>query len=347
MTLSTRPVHHDSETLQLLRLLQTNLPDLPHERRYQWLYRGNPDGPAWSWFACHGKASQPVGVASVFPRSMWVGDQLQMCGQVGDFAIDVGHRSLGPALLLQRATFAPVDQGKLAFCYDCPPHEAGMSTFRRLSMRPNCVMERYVLPLRVDAYVRKRFGFGAAIPASIGNLLLRAYRWSASRSRPRDLEIAEHDGPFGEEFSRLDNSVKDAKVIRGQRSAAHLNWRYRDDPLQRYRVLVARRNGELLAFVVYCVAPEVITIVDVFGRDLRVAGMALLASLVERFERSHQSIEAFLSNGSESDQCFLNMHFRRRSQTARVVAYAKPSGCTSAFLQSGPNWAFHQAELRA
>jgi hypothetical protein len=347
MKISVRPVRHDSETRQLLALLRANLPDLPHERRFEWLYRANPDGPAWSWFVCQGTASEVVGIASVFPRAMWVGDQLKLCGQVGDFAINAAYRSLGPALLLQRATFAPVDEEKLAFCYDCPPHDAGMSTFRRLAMEPNCTMDRYVLPLRVEVRLRNRLGSASALPAAVGNLLLRAYRWPLSKSLPKDLEIAERKGPFGDEFSRLDTAVKDAKVIRSQRSAAHLNWRYREDPLQDYIVWTARRKGELLAYVVFRASPEVVTIIDLFGMNMHDEPMALLASLIERFGRSHQSIEALLAEGSESAECFIKMRFRRRHHAARVVAYAKPGGADSVFLRSSPGWAFQLAEIRA
>src|ERR1700687_259464 len=114
MTIRVRPVHLESEREELLGILQTNLLAIPHARRFQWLYYANPDGPAWTWFVYQRGTDHVVGVASVFPRAMWVGAQPKICGQVGDFAVPASHRSLGPALMLQRATFEPVDQGKMA-----------------------------------------------------------------------------------------------------------------------------------------------------------------------------------------------------------------------------------------
>jgi hypothetical protein len=347
MKISVRPVHHESDNQELLSILQANLPDLDHDRRFQWLYRANPDGPAWSWFAFQGTPDRVVGVTSVFPRAMWVGDELKMCGQVGDFAVSAGFRSLGPAILLQRATFAPVDQGELAFCYDCPPHQAGMSTFRRLGIQPNCRVDRYALPLRVDNQIRQRLGSASAIPAAAGNVLLDLYRWPSLRRKPRGLEVSEHVGAFEEEFSQLDAAVRRGNVIRGRRSAAHLNWRYREDPLQQYQVLTARREGELMAFVVFYSTTEVVTIADLFGTDLHETASTLLAVIVERFRRSHQTVEAFFSEGSELIGHFLKMHFHLRSEAARVVAYAKAHGETSGFLQRSPKWNFGQAEIRA
>lgn len=347
MTLSVRAVHHESEKQELLRQLQTNLPDLPHERRFHWLYCANPDGPARSWFVCAGAEGQVVGMTSLFPRSTWLGERLTICGQVGDFAISASHRSLGPAVLLQRATFAPVDQGEMSFCYDCPPHQAGMSTFRRLGMHRNCVIERYALPLRVTTRMRKRLGSASALPAAVGNLVLKAHRWSTSKARPKGLEISEHAGSFGTEFSELDTAVKNPNAIRGQRSSIHLNWRFREDPLQQYSVLTARRQGDLLAFVVLCVKQGTITIVDLFGKQLHETACALLDSVIERYERSHETVEAFLSEENPLSDVLLQMHFSRRSEAAQVVAYAKPGGAVSTILQGNPAWCFQQADLRA
>jgi hypothetical protein len=347
MKISVRPVEHESEKQELLGILQTNLPALPHERRFSWLYRANPDGQAWSWFLFQDSPAQVVGVTSVFPRAMWVGDEIKVCGQVGDFAVSASHRSLGPALLLQRATFEPVDRGQIAFCYDCPPHAAGMSIFRRLGMRPNCTVHRYAFPLRVDAQLRRRLGSASVVAAASGNLLLRLHRGICLRRKSPELEISEHLGAFGEEFSQLDAAVKRRNAIRGRRSAAHLNWRYREDPLQQYDVFTARRKGELVAFLVFQKAADVVTVVDFFGTASYETVSPLVAALTERYQATHQSVDIFLSEGSELTSYFLKMNFRWRSQAAQVVAYAKHQTEVAGFLKQNSNWDFRQVEIRA
>ena len=109
--LQVRPVDFDQDKTQLLDTLNRNLPDLPHAKRFDWLYRHNPAGPTWAWFVVDTSTGQPVAAASVFSRAIWICGKLQHCGQVGDFAVDAPYRSLGPAVVLQKATFAPVDQG--------------------------------------------------------------------------------------------------------------------------------------------------------------------------------------------------------------------------------------------
>ena len=174
MTISVRSVDLETERTELLSILGRNLPEIPHARRFEWLYRNHPAGASWAWFAYDAQNRRPVGAASVFPRAMWAGDKVQICGQVGDFAIDREYRSLGPALALQRATFVPVQQGTLGWTYDCPPHERGMSTFRRLGMSPNTRMQRYVRLLRTSRQVGKVLGNNrlAETVARLGDRLL-------------------------------------------------------------------------------------------------------------------------------------------------------------------------------
>jgi hypothetical protein len=222
-----------------------------------------------------------------------------------------------------------------------------MSTFRRLGMQPNCKVNRFALPLRVDAQLRKRLGAASAVPAAAGNLLLRLQRLSSWKTKAKNLEVSGHQGAFGDEFSKLDEAVKGPNMIRGRRSAAHLNWRYREDPLKQYEILTARREGELIAFVVFRLTNEVVTIVDLFGTALHEAAFSLLAAIVEQFQRSHQTVEAFLSEGNELVACFLKMRFQLRSEVAQVVAYAKPQSAVSEFMARNPIWSLNQAEIGA
>jgi len=268
--------------------LQRNL-DTNQERVFEWQYTMNPAGAPWCWFAYDGNNAGAVAMTSLFPRHAYVDGAAVTCGQVTHFVIDSPYRSLGPALQLQRATFEPVNSGELQFCYDCPPHDRGMSTFVRLGMRANCEVTRYALPLRSNEYWEKRFGKKAwTTPvAAVTNLMLRMRR--NGRSVP-GLEIHEHKEMFEEEFSNLDRVVSSSGLIRASRSAADLNWRYRLDPgagaandkKEEYRVLVARRGGELLAFLAIFLDPASGTghILDLFGSQISNVGLSLLEAAV-------------------------------------------------------------------
>jgi hypothetical protein len=342
MSITIRRADPEADRAELLAILKENLPAVPHARRFEWLYRTNPDGPAWLWFAVDKNTGRVIGTTSVFPRSVWVNGRLNVCGQVGDFAIASSHRSLGPAVLVQRATFQPVDEGKLSFCYDCPPHDAGTSTFRRIGLKPNCVVHRCVLPLRIDEYLR----LGISIPgiAAAGDAVWQL--WRQIRRPAQSLEVSEHSGRFSDEFDALDRRVNSGGAVRGCRGAAQLNWRYRDDPLNVYQVLTARCRGELMGVVVFQMSDRKIVIVDLFATETHVA-FALLDTVAYQYGGSRYVIEAYVSTESDTVAPLLRTGFQKRSVAAQVFAYALPRSEISVFFETNARWTFNGSEIRA
>src|SRR5439155_11636644 len=164
-------------------------------------------------------------------------------------------------------------------CYDCPPHDQGMATFRRLGIETTCRTRHYARPLQATRQVERRLGSGAiaGVVTAAANRVL-AVSTAARRHAQPGVEISEHGGRFGEEFTALDRAAGGAEVVRSRRSMEDLNWRYRDDPLHRYRVLTARRQGELEAFVVFAATGDDVEIVDLFGHVSRDLAVSLLAA---------------------------------------------------------------------
>lgn len=345
-----RPADIDVEGEAIREVLDRNLPHLSHARRFKWIYQENPLGRPWSWFVCDSATGHIVGVASVFRRALWIGSEQKLCGQVGDFAIDPSHRSLGPAVLLQRATFEPVTGGELALCYDCPPHDRGMSTFRRLGMTASANLGRYARLLRTGRHLARRLGGSwlPAVGAPIGDAILRAA--AVLHPRARGLEIALHEGRFEQEFTRLDRRLSSRNVIRGRRAADDLNWRYRDDPLQHYDVLTARRREGLVGFIVLAVseADGNAFIVDLFGglapEDV---GGLLEASADRLWSTGAETLHAPISDGSGLAATFRRAGFHLRDRGPHVVAYSNPGSEVGAMLQGPTAWDLRYADVMA
>lgn len=349
MTVIVRQVNLETEREQLLAILQHNLPDLPHRDRFPWLYLNNPAGPALSWFAYEVRTAQVIGTTSVFRRVLWIGETQYLCGQVGDFAVATSHRSLGPALMLQRATFEPVTQGVFAFCYDCPPHERGMSTFRRLGFEASCYIQRYARLLRVDRHVARRFGAskGMMALAYAGNGLLSLT--ARRKARVSGLDIMRHTASFGEEFSRLDQQVGGkVGVIRSRREAEDLQWRYKEDPVHQYQVLTARRGGELVAFVVFSIVEHDAYIIDLFGLEDGTGQAALLDAVVDSARQAAvQTLHAFVAESDALTSLLPQARLRYREASTRVVVYAQPGTAVQACLAKNPHWFFKHADILA
>lgn len=321
-----RPADLEIDKERLLTLLRRNLIELDHQKRFNWLYLDNPAGQARTWFVCDESAEHVVGSASVFPRHVWIGDELHLCGQVGDFAVDIDYRSLGPALLLQRATFTPVNDGQLAFCYDCPPHDRGMAPFQRLGMSPVCRMARFAKPLTVDEIVRRRVPGGLWIQAPVAtaaNLLLRLRDLNGLRAKGLSLEP--HAGPFGQEFTYLDRAIGGTeRVVRSRRFAEDMNWRYLRDPLCRYRVVTARRQGALEGYAALRNEGTRALLVEV--RALTQPVRHALAHAITLDMRADQgsAIDALTVFPSVEADFLMRAGFRFRELAQHVVPYASP-----------------------
>jgi GNAT superfamily N-acetyltransferase len=348
MTVTVRPANLEVERESLFGPLERNLPDLAHRRRFDWLYRANPAGTAWSWFACDLGTQNIVGVASVFPRAFWIGGRVERCGQVGDFAVDPTHRSLGPAVMLQRATFQPVDRGLLTFCYDCPPHDQGMATFRRLGIEAICRTRHYVRPLSAKRQIESRMGRGVVAKAitAVTNLALAAK--SHRRYAEPGVEIEEYNGLFGDEFSALDRDTGGPEVVRSRRSAEDLNWRYRDDPLHSYRVLTARRRGELLAFIVFATAATDTLVLDLFGHLSCGIAVALIdATATTARSAGAETLRMTIGEDVAGGQTMGRAGFWRRGEGPRVVPYAGRDAQARAVLLRPTAWRLRQIDLLA
>jgi hypothetical protein len=351
MALQVRPVDHIAEREGMLEVLERNLTEVPHEKRFDWFYGANPSGSPYSWMIVEEKTQQAAGIASLISRGIWLGAEMKTCGQVGDFGIDRAYRSLGPAVQLQRATFSPVDRGELALCYDCPPHESGMSTFRRLGMQANCRMRRYLRILKTDRIIARRLGSGlhSAAAAKLANVALQVAGARGGENPPGN-SIERLRDRFGDEFTSLDQRDNSGNTIRGRRIAADLNWLYRENPLQTYEVLAARSEGKLMGYIIYFSRAEDAFIMEA-GGALETPVIAALLNEVAKNVRaenpSAQAITALLSESHPFIAGFERAGFLAREEAERVVAYAAPGSATRKFLEGNPRWQFQFSDVTA
>lgn len=269
----------------VLDLVRKNLTDDATVERYEWLYRRNPDGNGKAWIASDEASGEPVGIASAYPRLMQVEGEQVICWNLGEFAVNASHRSLGPALRLQRACLGPVLEGRVAFAYD-NPNECFLAVYRRLGIPVTAHVARYLKPLRVDrrvpGWIRTRM---IARPLSLlGNGLLRLR--DVPLRAGRRFEIRPHEGPFDLRFTQLHERVSRRFTVCGGRRAEFLNWRYRENPLHRSQVLTAWHRGEMAGYVVFNHHLVDGYIEDLFGEELPGLARELLAATVGTLRRA-------------------------------------------------------------
>jgi hypothetical protein len=233
--------------------------------RFSWLYLANPAGRGRLWLAIDDKTGQAIGTAAAFPRQVSIRGSDAIGWVFGDLCIAERYRALGPALALQRACIEAVMAEPGALFYDFPNRKL-VPIYTRLRLGAPRSMRRLVKLLRVDAHVsrvlgRSRLGRAAAAAANVFvGASIRSIRI------PTGVTFSLLQGPCGEEFSILERKTSADYGLCLRRSAAYVNWRYRDNPIQRHEIVAARVDGELAGWIALTHDGAAGTLVDLFGR---------------------------------------------------------------------------------
>src|SRR5271155_5966499 len=277
MPTQIRPALLDSDEAVITDLLKRHLEPTADHKRFRWLYRDSPHGEARAWLAGDSQGNA-VGLAAAFPRRMRVRGVEKRNWVLGDFCLDEQYRSLGPALQLQKACLSLVPEASGEFCYDFP--SAGMmAIYRRLGIRFESEVIRWVMPIRAERKLERLFRSKklARYVGPAANFVL------SRRGRKRDsaYDMGVHERAFGEEFNVLDQALRNRQGICTIRNADYLNWRYLAHPTRAHEVLTARSAGELAGYIVFDCQGENANIIDICSVDEPKAITSLLAAAVD------------------------------------------------------------------
>src|SRR5262249_42824339 len=150
--------------------------------------------------------------------------------------------------------------------YDFPSRSM-MAVYQRLRIAPVGSVVRYARVVRWG----RRLGRAASNPiARAGAAILGAV---ADRREPRGarassgLALEVQAGTCGAEFNQLDGACRGRTRLHLDRSADHLNWRYRSKPGGGYEIVAARDGKGLRGFAVLASGGEDAEIADVSALD--------------------------------------------------------------------------------
>lgn len=269
MSLRVREVDVENERDRLLSVLTSELEDWRDSTRFDWMYLENPFGKARSW-VLEDRDEEPVGVASAFPRQVLFAGEPRAVWVLGDFCVARAHRSLGPALQLQRKVNDAMRGTEVDAWYDFPSRTM-TAVHQRTGVDRFGDVLRLVLLLRLDSIVGDRFGSAAVGRAArnLGNSVL-ALR-SRLRVRDRTLRIDSVSGAL--QASKAPRGPLAAGVTL-HRTSDYLNWRYRRDPRGPASVLGC--DGGFLVFR----RTKDAAIVDLYGVEDRRYFRALVLEVV-------------------------------------------------------------------
>ena len=281
MSYTTFQADLDREKDSILRFWRENHPR-PLEGKYRWLYEGNPAGKAKVWIIKHVESGDLVGMTALFPRVFHRNDKSLVGGVAGDFLVHKNHRTMGPAIMLQRCVLSSADRGEVDFVYGFPNRSAEAIS-KRIGYKRLGGLTRLVKILKSEPQLRKRGVKSALVPFAgpMADAFLKLgsletwYRWT--------------NGYVCEEVNALDDRLAPEReghngsfTMMGLRSANFLNWKFKDDPEDDNRIFVCRNreNSTVAGYIVFRLQDDSVDVRD-FGLPVnRPVYFTLMASFL-------------------------------------------------------------------
>jgi hypothetical protein len=335
MTITIRPGDLDTDRDAAIGLFTRCLNPAYDARRFAWLYEENPAGPGRLWIATDEKTGETVGTAAAFPREIYLEGREATGWVLGDFCIDERYRSLGPALMLQRRCLDELAAGPGALFHDFP-HPRLLPIYTRLQVGSPRLMRRLSRLLRVDDKVEQLVGsspLGRGLSAAANAVLARRARGPRAAA---DVETALLEGPCGPEFSELADKVSADYGTCVRRSAEHVDWRYRRNPIRPHDIVTVRQDGRLAAWAALSQDGGAGALVDLFGTpDEALLATAAQAAVAELGRRGCATASVLLLHSHPWIALFRRLGFSPRESSPVILQPLPASGLPSPAL-SGP-----------
>jgi GNAT superfamily N-acetyltransferase len=282
--------HADKPEMLELALRNRPGPASRIEAKYAKYYENNPLGEPSLFLARDNESGSLVGMAALFPTTLWIAGERVPAAIGGDFAVDEGHRGFGPALALQRATVPALSERGLRCAYGSPNQNselivarAGYTDVGRLVRFIKLLSAR---PL-IDRYVSRPglASFAAGVARPVMSILSR------ERLHRRSGEFSvEKPERFDDRFSSLWEQARREVGVTSERNAELLNWRYAKTGTGNapgmYSIFALVEGNEVAGYLVYRMRDDSRLVYDVLCRPDRPVVDALLSEFIRDARRS-------------------------------------------------------------
>jgi len=287
-------------------------------------------------------------MAAIAPTQLRVFGELVPGAIAGDFAVDDGHRGLGPAIPLQRAAVNSLAEHGLACAFGYP-NEYSEPITRRVGYADLGRLTRFVKVLRsrvlVEQYGRGRLAAGAG--RVVVDPLLSLLSRERLHRRRGPLHV-ERPAAFDDRFSGVWETLWQQGTITSERNPELLNWKYetaREGGIYRIFALVGP-DEQVAAYAVYRVRNEIRHIVDiVFQPSAHVLDL-LLAELIRDARRERSVAISLIHLGPPGllTQRLRAFGFARRIEDSSLHVYVPGESEVEQALVQADNWYFLNAD---
>jgi hypothetical protein len=311
----------------------------PLEEKFKWMYEGNPDGKAMVWLIKHDESGEYAGMTSLFPRKFFINNKCVDGGIAGDFLVNAKHRTLGPAIMLQKGVLSAANSS-VDFIYGFPNMHSE-PVFKRVGYKCLGPITRLVKVLKTEPQLRK-FGLSEwfiALVSPVIDLVLSLFSFETWHCANHDYLCEEVD-KIDERFDRLWEERKNKFSVIGEKNSDFLRWKYIDDPDDHNRVFAVfdLEKSCLKGFIIYFQDANSVEILDFLFSDDKNARTELMASFlrhIRQFKAESLVINSFENNdiskimkkfGFLKGKCGRNVYMYCSDKLTKEMNLLKSSG---------------------
>lgn len=263
-----RQANLDLEASEIIRLckaggLQSSI------QKYLWKYETYAGQRAWCNLAIDNISGRPVGTTALFPRTLLIEGNPVAAAVAGDFAVEAEHRTLYPAISLQKSALQACRDGRFEIIYGFPNDAARLVQLRAGYLSVG-VVRSGIRPLHTRRFFeasgnRRWWGiFADAFDRGLEVAANKFHRQFLDDYYYRELAGADErfDRFWAEELPRY-------RIVL-ERNSRYVNWRFMQCPYRTYRLLAAlhRQTQEIGGYVFWSSTPDgKVRIFDLMASD--------------------------------------------------------------------------------
>jgi hypothetical protein len=223
------------------------------KNRFEWLYNNNPAGPASVWLLKYEKTKKYVGVAAIFPRIFAIDGKSFIGGIAGDLVVNTNHRTLGPALQIQKRIISGALREGYDFLYAFP-NKSSEPVLKKVGYKKLGQKVRLVKVLKTRQHLSKLpfLKKMVYILCPLFDAILRMHIYKMMLFTKND-SMFEELKDFDNRFDHLWQKASKQFSFVGQRSSKYLRWKFLDNPGNKNRIfaLIEQNKEDVKGYIVY------------------------------------------------------------------------------------------------
>ncbi len=221
--------------------------------KYHWKYECPPPPPSCK-LVIERASGKAVGTAALFPRKLLIDGTPFIAAVAGDFAVEAEHRTLFPALALQRAALEECNKGTFDVLYGFP-NDAARLLQLRAGYRSAGHVVAGIRALRTRRLLEREGNLRWW--GGIGEVLDLMVRFASKESRrPSGNHNYEVLLQADKRFDRFWSTALHHHRVVVDRNSSYFNWRFMQCPYRSYRLFAAtgKKDSEIGGYILWSVS---------------------------------------------------------------------------------------------